>query len=94
VGGSQQTVTWFASAPLCNRLVTGPGAARRGAGDRRVLTTRRRIQKLDFGKRLLSTYPLVIKMILEDFVRITQMKEEERRQRYTYYLKFVERGEG
>ncbi len=33
-------------------------------------------------------------MILEDFVRITQMKEEERRQRYTYYLKFVERGEG
>jgi hypothetical protein len=61
VGGSQQTVTWSASASLCNRLDTGPGAAGRGAGDCRVLSARGGIQKLDFGKRLLSTYQVTIK---------------------------------
>jgi hypothetical protein len=37
------------------------GGRWKGVGDRRVLSARGGIQKLDFGKRLLSTYQVTIK---------------------------------
>ncbi len=99
LGGSQQTVTWSASASLCNRLDTGPGAAGRGAGNRRVLSARGRIKIANCGARLafLSTVRLTFRRIafaLEKGYNFLHCNSAREKGEIEIHVNCVERGVG